>query len=157
MVVLNTDSVLLINKYISRKLKHIIWNSLYVHSVMVIANHEPREITIRSTRLRAHADGKVERLMKSGRWKIIKDSLNHGQGYNVILIDKKQYMRARVIGTAFLGIDPDNRNMIVFHNDGNRMNNNVNNLKTLSHSQANEAVSKRQKDSLARNDITESQ
>jgi len=117
-----------------------------MHTAMAPDTTDPREITIRSTRLRAHADGVVERLMRSGRWKTIKNSRNHGQGYNVILIDKKQYMRARVIGAAYLGIDPDNSNMIVFHNDGDRMNNRVENLATLSHSQANEAVARRHAD-----------
>jgi hypothetical protein len=104
----------------------------------------PREFKIRTTELRAYTDGRIERWMKSGRWKVIKNTKNHAQGYNVILIDKKQYMRGRVMGTAFLGIDPENKNMVVFHKDGNRMNTTLSNLSTLSHSQANRAVSERQ-------------
>ena len=106
----------------------------------------PREFKIRTTELRAYTDGRIERWMKSGRWKEIKNTMNHAQGYNVILIDKKQYMRGRVMGAAFLGIDPENKNMVVFHRDGNRMNTNLSNLSTLSHSQANRAVSERQQD-----------
>ena len=105
-----------------------------------------REFTIRTTRLRAYKDGRVERFMKSGRWKEIKNTMNHAQGYNVILIDKKQYMRGRVIGGAYLGIDVDNKHMVVFHKDGNRMNTKLDNLSTLSHSQANRAVAERQQD-----------
>ena len=105
---------------------------------------EPREFKIRTTTLRACRDGRVERWMKSGRWKNIKNTMNHAQGYNVILIDKKQYMRGRVMGAAFLGIDADNKNMIVFHKDGDRMNTQLDNLSTLSHSQANRAVAERQ-------------
>ena len=106
----------------------------------------PREFKIRSTQLRAYTDGRIERWMKSGRWKEIKNTMNHAQGYNVILIDKKQYMRGRVIGAAFLGIDAENKNMVVFHIDGNRMNTNLANLSTLSHSQANRAAAERQQD-----------
>jgi hypothetical protein len=106
----------------------------------------PREFKIRTTQLRAYSDGRIDRWMKSGRWKEIKNTMNHAQGYNVILIDKKQYMRGRVMGTAFLGIDPENKNMVVFHLDGNRMNTDLGNLSTLSHSQANRAAAERQHD-----------
>lgn len=41
--------------------------------------------------------GELFRKMKSGFWKKIENKENHKKGYNVVLIDKKQYMRAKLI------------------------------------------------------------
>ena len=86
------------------------------------------EIKVINTLFRVKKTGEIERQMRSGNWKIIKNSPNHNQGYNVILVDKKQIMRSRIIAYAFMGIELFNKKNIIFHKDDNRLNCNVENL-----------------------------
>ena len=86
------------------------------------------EIKVINTLFRVKKTGEIERQMRSGNWKFIKNSPNHNQGYNVILVDKKQIMRSRIIAYAFMGIELFNKKNIIFHKDDNRLNCNVENL-----------------------------
>ena len=90
--------------------------------------HDLVEFTILETRLRASSDGKLERYMRSNRWKSIENKPNHCQGYNVVLINKKQIMRGRILACAFLNIDVFDKNIIVYYKDDNRLNCSVDNL-----------------------------
>ena len=61
-------------------------------------NHdEIIEIKIINTLFKVKKSGDIERKMRSGNWKLIKNSPNQNKGYNVILVDKKQIMRSRII------------------------------------------------------------
>jgi hypothetical protein len=95
---------------------------------LTINSNEAIEIKIINTLFRVKKTGEIERQMRSGNWKIIKNSPNHNQGYNVILVDKKQIMRSRIIAYAFMGIELFNKKNIIFHKDDNRLNCNVENL-----------------------------
>ena len=44
------------------------------------------EMCILDSMFRIHETGEIERQFKSGMWKSIKNTKNHNQGYNVILI-----------------------------------------------------------------------
>lgn len=57
-------------------------------------------ITIGTTSLKVYTDGKILRRLKT-EWKEIKNNKNQSKGYNVILIEKKQYMRSKLIVHAF--------------------------------------------------------
>ena len=48
-------------------------------------------VTIDETRLKVFKNGTIERKM-ANNWKEIKNNANQSKGYNVILINKKQYM-----------------------------------------------------------------
>ena len=65
---------------------------------------EPVELYLFGTKLQVYPDGKIERLMKSGNWKVIENGANHRHGYNVIMIKSVQYTRARIVAYAFLNM-----------------------------------------------------
>ena len=85
------------------------------------------EIKIIDTNLRVFKDGVIERQLKSGNWKVIKNEANHNQGYNVIVINKKQFMRSRIMGKTFRELDL-NEKIVMHHKDGNRLNCHIDNL-----------------------------
>jgi hypothetical protein len=91
-----------------------------------------KELTIENTLLRVYENGEVERLFKSGVWKLVNNSANHSQGYNVILIQKRQYMRSRIMAMTFLNLDV-NKKVFMHHKDGNRLNCELKNLTVESH------------------------
>jgi len=86
------------------------------------------QIKVINTLFKAKKTGELERQMRSGKWKNVKNNPNQNQGYNVILVDKKQIMRSRIIAYAFMGIELFNKKNIIFHKDDNRLNCNVENL-----------------------------
>jgi len=91
-----------------------------------------KELTIENTRLRVYENGEIERQFKSGEWKLIHNSANHNQGYNVILIQKRQYMRSRIMAMTFLDLDV-NKKILMHHKDGNRLNCALKNLSVETH------------------------
>jgi hypothetical protein len=91
-----------------------------------------KELTIENTLLRVYENGEIERQFKSGLWKLIHNSSNHSQGYNVILIQKRQYMRSRIMAMTYLNLDV-NKKVLMHHKDGNRLNCALTNLTIESH------------------------
>ena len=85
-------------------------------------------IIIREKEFDVEEDGTIKRKLMSGRWKEIINKSNHNKGYNVILINKKQYMRSSIIAHAFLNYDLDKKIEMIRHLDSNRLNCNVENL-----------------------------
>lgn len=79
-----------------------------------------------------HRSGKIMRKMKSGKWKEIKNSPNHKQGYNVLMINKKQFTRSQIIAHTYLKYDINDKdylkNKMIIYKDKNKLNNNVSNL-----------------------------
>lgn len=86
------------------------------------------EIKVINTLFKAKKNGELERKMRSGKWKGVKNHPNQNKGYNVILVDKKQIMRSRIIAYAFMNMDIFNKEFIIFHKDDNRLNCDVNNI-----------------------------
>lgn len=72
--------------------------------------------------------GEISRLMKSGTWKKIPNRPNHCKGYNVIMINKKQYMRWQIIAHAFLKYDLNNKTVVVCYLDQNKLNSGIDNI-----------------------------
>lgn len=60
-------------------------------------------------------DGNIFRKMKSGNWKKIENKSNHKKGYNVILINKKQYSRAKLIMYSYGKIEINEKNTNIYH------------------------------------------
>ncbi len=79
-------------------------------------------ITIKNTELDCSEDGTILRRMKSGKWKEIANRSNQSKGYNVILIDKKQYMRSQIIAHAFLEYSLDDKTKFIYHLDTDKLN-----------------------------------
>jgi hypothetical protein len=91
------------------------------------------DLQILDTQLRVFPNGDIQRQLKSGTWKSIKNTANHNQGYNVIVVNKKQFMRSRIVGKAFLQLELNDK-MVLHHKDGNRLNCAVDNLTIESYS-----------------------
>ena len=88
---------------------------------------EFHQIIIKESIFRVFRNGKIHRLMKSGNWKEITNKINHKQGYNVIMIQKKQYMRGRIVAHAYLNMDLEDKR-VIHHINMNRADCHVNNL-----------------------------
>jgi len=86
-----------------------------------------KEIVIQDSAFRVYESGDIERKLKSGTWKQVKNTANHNQGYNVILIQKKQYMRSRLMFLAYFNV-PVTEKILMHHKDGNRLNCSLDNL-----------------------------
>ncbi len=85
-------------------------------------------IIIKNTELDCNEDGTILRKMKSGKWKEIPNRSNQSKGYNVILIEKKQYMRSQIIAHAFLEYSLDDKTKFIYHLDLDKLNCSKNNL-----------------------------
>jgi hypothetical protein len=86
-------------------------------------------IEINQSKFDCKEDGTILRWMKTNRWKEIELKANHIKGYNVISINKKQYMRSQIIAHAFLNYDLNDKNVIIYYLDSNKLNNHKDNLK----------------------------
>jgi len=84
-------------------------------------------IELDDTVLKVCPDGNIYRL-KNTDWKIIENTQNHIKGYNVILIDKKQYMRSKIVACAFLNHDLYDNTVFICHKDNDKMNSELSNL-----------------------------
>jgi len=83
-------------------------------------------LNIDETQLKVFNNGTIMRKMKE--WKEIKNNANQSKGYNVILIDKKQYMRSKIIVNAFLQIPLDDKSIYICHKDNDKLNASLKNL-----------------------------
>ena len=88
---------------------------------------EPIRVNIQNTTLKVFKDGKILRKMKNN-YKEIANKSNQSKGYNVILIEKKQYMRSKLIAHAFLNISLDDKSLYICHKDEDKLNCSVENL-----------------------------
>ncbi len=85
-------------------------------------------ITINTTELVCTSSGQVFRKMKSGSWKEVLNKRNHNKGYNVILIGKKQYTRAKLILYALHKINLEDKYTNIYHINGDRLDCSIKNL-----------------------------
>ena len=92
-----------------------------------MAVHSVR-LKINDTIIKVYEDGTIMRKLKSNKWKEIKNGQNHCKGYNVILIEKKQYMRSKLIAHAYLNISLDDKTIFICHKDNNKLNTSITNL-----------------------------
>ena len=83
-------------------------------------------LNIEGTELKVFNDGRI--LRKMSDWKEIKNTANQNKGYNVILINKKQYMRSKIIVNAFRKIPLDDKTIYICHKDNDKLNTSIKNL-----------------------------
>ena len=50
--------------------------------------------TVINTDLDVDEDGSIKRKLKSGKWKTIKNNVNHNKGYNVIRIENSVFINS---------------------------------------------------------------
>ena len=95
-------------------------------------NEETFEFTVMPNEIRfcfiSTKSGRIFRKMKSGKWKEIINKSNHTKGYNVILIDKKQYMRSKLILYSLNKINLNDKNLQIMHKNKNKLDCNMDNL-----------------------------
>lgn len=91
-------------------------------------NEKLHEFSVNETRFICSNQGLLFRQMKTGYWKEIKNTKNHAKGYNVILVNKKQYSRAKLILFAYNKINLDDKNKNIYHKNLNRLDCNLDNL-----------------------------
>ena len=89
-----------------------------------------RPLMINETCLLVTKKGDIYRKMKSNNWKLIENKKNQFKGYNVILIDKKQYMRSKLVAMAYFHLDLKRR-FYITHNNGDKLDANINNIKIV--------------------------
>ena len=70
---------------------------------------------------------------KNPYWKLVSQTNNSGIGYNIIQIDNKPIKRHRIIAFAYLNLDINNLSLEIDHINGDRLNNNVDNLRIVNH------------------------
>jgi len=89
------------------------------------------EVQIGNTQLRVYVNGTIERLDKRcNKWSVVKGT-NHN-GYLRIGIDDKKYLMHRIVAHVYLGLDLNSK-LQVDHIDRNGTNNNVSNLRIVTH------------------------
>ena len=88
------------------------------------------KIDIDGTFLKVNSFGEVQREMKSGNWKTIYNTCNHINGMNVIVINKKQHTRSKLLGCVYYNLDINQKYICKFK-DNNRMNCNISNLQFI--------------------------
>lgn len=91
-------------------------------------NNNLHEFSINETRFICTTRGLLFRRMKTGYWKEIQNTKNHAKGYNVILVNKKQYSRAKLILFAFNKINLDDKNTNIYHKNMDRLDCKLDNL-----------------------------
>ena len=86
------------------------------------------EFSINESQFICTTKGLLFRKMKTGYWKEIKNTKNPAKGYNVILVNKKQYSRAKLILFAYNKINLDDKNKNIYHKNMNRLDCHLENL-----------------------------
>ena len=100
-----------------------------IYTTESISREDAHDIDIDGTELVCVPNnGNIYRKMKSGFWKKIENHQNHNKGYNVILINKKQYARSKLILHCLNKINLESRNVNIYHINGDRLDCKSNNL-----------------------------
>ena len=93
-----------------------------------------RKIMFNDSEFMITRDGNIFRKMKSCNFKEIKNNPNHKKGYNVILINKKQYMRSFLIALAWFPKFKETTEkyiVSIHHINNNKLDCKANNLKMV--------------------------
>jgi hypothetical protein len=96
------------------------------------------EIELNGTRLKVYEDGTIERFVYN-KWRQLQGVKYKHYKFDYIThrtkINKKLYSTSRIIGYAYLGLDINSKTQIIDHIDRNSLNNNLSNLRIVSHQQ----------------------
>lgn len=88
------------------------------------------KIKINDTYLRVNSEGEIQRFTKCKYWKTINNYCNHNNGMNVIMINKRQYTRSKILGCVYYNLDI-NKDYVCKFKDDNRMNCSISNLQFI--------------------------
>ncbi|MBV03337.1 MAG: hypothetical protein CML45_02985 [Rhodobacteraceae bacterium] len=90
------------------------------------------DIVLNDTTLRVWRNGDVFRKLKrDGCWREVANTPNHSKGYNMFGCGGKRYTRHRIMGYCYLGLDLNDKTQLIDHIDGDKLNNDVMNLRIV--------------------------
>jgi len=92
-------------------------------------------VVINGRRLVVNKNGDVYGLKADGQMKIIDNVANNKTGYNRIGCGNKMILRHRIIAYTYLGLDLENQKQQIDHQDGNKLNNSLDNLRVVTQQQ----------------------
>ena len=97
-----------------------------------------RLITLNGIKLFVYLNGMILRYSDKGGYHLVKGWSEakgniYNTGYIIIKLNGKHFLKHRIVGYSFLGLDIDNPKQQIDHIDRNRQNNNMNNLRIVSH------------------------
>ena len=95
---------------------------------------EFREIEFEGVMLRVYKTGEIWRWYRNVYWKLAGKAINN-KGYSTFVINKKQFKTHRIIAMVYLDLNIYDIKKEVDHIDGNKLNNNINNLRIVPHQQ----------------------
>lgn len=91
------------------------------------------EVVVNSQVLMVYRCGDVYRLLKNGDWRLVANTPSNRNGYNYFPCAGINYRRHRVIAYAFLNLDIEDTSQCIDHINGDKLCNNVDNLRIVSH------------------------
>lgn len=89
-------------------------------------------ITVNSQAFMVYRCGDVYRLLRNGDWRLVPNTANTANGYNHVRCSNKLYLRHRIIAYAYLNLDIDDASQCIDHINGNKVCNNVDNIRIVS-------------------------
>ena len=92
-------------------------------------------IELEGVKLFVMRNGAIYRYVRNKRWTTMENKNNEKYGYNRLNINKKNIYRHRIIAHTFLNLDINNPKLQIDHIDGDRLNNNIDNLRIVSNQQ----------------------
>jgi hypothetical protein len=95
---------------------------------------EFREIEFEGSLLRVYRNGDILRWYRDLYWKLAGKAIN-SNGYSTFIINKNNFKTHRIIAMVYLGLNITDTKKEVDHIDGNKSNNNINNLRIVPHKQ----------------------
>ena len=130
-----------IDKLIKETNEYVENGFMFLADVKTIKEVHYKVIELDGVKLKVHTDGIIyrwyknngEKQLKNPYWKKIENVASNKLGYNQIVLNNKKFTRHRIMCYSFKKLDINNTKKQIDHIDGDRINNNIDNLRIVSH------------------------